>query len=36
MVEHYLPAPEETIAGTAGTDVVTPLGSYTFATGAVR
>jgi hypothetical protein len=28
MVEHYLPAPEEIVAGTAGADVVTPLGTF--------
>lgn len=28
MVEHYLPTPEEVVAGTAGADVVTPLGTF--------
>ena len=36
MIEHYLPAPEETVAGTSGADVVTPLGTYGRPTGARR
>ena len=28
MVEHYLPAPEEVVAGTTGTEIVTPLGTF--------
>lgn len=31
MVEHYLPTPEDVIAGEQGSDVVTPLGAYTMA-----
>jgi hypothetical protein len=36
MVEHYLPGPEEVVAGTAGTDIVTPLGTYAWPTEAAR
>lgn len=28
LVEHYLPGPEETVAGTSGEDLVTPLGTF--------
>jgi hypothetical protein len=28
MVEHYLPDPDEVVAGTTGEDIVTPLGTY--------
>ncbi len=28
LVEHYLPGPEEVIAGTSGDDLVTPLGTF--------
>ncbi len=28
MVEHYLPGPDEVIAGTSGADLVTPLGTF--------
>jgi hypothetical protein len=31
MVEHYLPAPEEVSGGGQGSDVLTPLGTYTMA-----
>lgn len=31
MVEHYLPDPEEVVAGTMGADLVTPLGTYGLA-----
>jgi hypothetical protein len=31
MVEHYLPAPEEVSGGRQGSDVITPLGTYTMA-----
>jgi hypothetical protein len=30
MVEHYLPGPEEVVTGTAGTDIVTPLGTFAW------
>lgn len=32
-VEHYLPTPEEVIAGTSGAEVVTPLGSFAWPAG---
>jgi hypothetical protein len=28
LVEHYLPGPEEVVAGTSGEDLVTPLGTF--------
>jgi hypothetical protein len=28
LVEHYLPGPEEIVAGTSGEDLVTPLGTF--------
>ncbi len=28
MVEHYLPGPDEVLAGTSGADLVTPLGTF--------
>jgi hypothetical protein len=31
VVEHYLPGPEEVIAGTAGVDMVIPLGTFATA-----
>jgi len=31
IVEHYLPGPEEVIAGTSGTDLITPLGTFATA-----
>jgi hypothetical protein len=34
LVEHYLPAPEEVIAGERGTDSLVPLGGYMFASAA--
>ena len=33
LVEHYLPGPEEVVAGTAGEDLVTPLGTYAVSEG---
>lgn len=30
MIEHYLPDPEDVIAGTTGADMVTPLGTYAW------
>lgn len=33
LVEHYLPGPEEVVAGTAGADLVTPLGTYAVSEG---
>jgi hypothetical protein len=33
LVECYLPGPEEVISGTAGVDVVTPLGTYAWPEG---
>ena len=31
IIEHYLPGPEEVIAGTSGTDLITPLGTFATA-----
>jgi hypothetical protein len=36
MVEHYLPGPEEVVAGAAGTDIVTPLGTFAWPQEAAR
>jgi hypothetical protein len=33
IVECYLPTPEEVISGTAGADVVTPLGTFAWPEG---
>jgi hypothetical protein len=30
LVEHYLPGPDEVVAGTSGADVVTPLGTFAW------
>jgi hypothetical protein len=34
LVEHYLPGPDEVIAGTDGDDLVTPLGTFALAEAA--
>ena len=36
LVEHYLPDPEEVVAGRAGADLVTPLGRFAWPQGAAR
>jgi len=36
LVEHYLPAPEEIVAGTTEEDLVTPLGTFGWAAGVSR
>jgi hypothetical protein len=36
MVEHYLPGPEEVVAGTSGADIVTPLGTFAWPQEAAR
>jgi hypothetical protein len=36
LVEHYLPGPEEVVAGTSGDDLVMPLGTFAWREGASR
>lgn len=36
VIEHYLPGPDEVLAGTGGDDLVTPLGTFAISEGRSR